>query len=96
MKNPNPSVYTKEVLFEIYKSLYEANLEGAKESYLDYYKESFSPENLVVEDDESLLDAISHLTEEIYNDTGSEEETIELLYNAGASDELIAMFGFDV
>ena len=83
-----------ENLKSIYRSFYEANLVAAEDDYLAYYERAFAPDSIGLDDLSDPIevkDAICHLAEEIYNDTGSEETTREWLINAGAGDDLLAM-----
>lgn len=83
-----------ENLKSIYISFYEANLAAAEEDYLAYYESNFAPDSIDLDglsDPIDVKEAICHLAEEIYNDTGDEALTREWLINAGGDDELLAM-----
>lgn len=87
-------MFTIEELKDIYRRLYDANVEAADEEYLEYFEREFDFERLdQCETVEDVKDELSHLVEEILNDTGSEEITREWLIEAGADDDLLSVCG---
>lgn len=87
-------MFTMEELKDIYRRLYDTNVEAAEEDYLEYFEGEYSPERLdQCETVEDVKGELAHLVEEILNDTGDEEITREWFIEAGADDDLLSLCG---
>jgi len=81
--------YTSDDLRGIYQELYNMNLEGATDEYLEYYKK-YGPSVALTPNMErdDILSALRHLVGELYDDMGDEDELNRWLAECGASAEL--------
>ena len=64
--------YTTEKLLDIYQNLFELNLEGAEEEYLEEYEDNYSPDTVFPEvpTKEAVVTGLGSLIAELINDTG--------------------------
>lgn len=64
--------YTTEKLLDIYQNLFEMNLEGAEEEYLEEYEDNYSPDTVFPEapTKEAVVTGLGSLIAELINDTG--------------------------
>ena len=64
--------YTTEKLLDIYQNLFELNLEGAEEEYLEEYEDNYSPDTVFPEapTKEAVVPGLGSLIAELINDTG--------------------------
>lgn len=88
-------LYTMENLKDIYRSLFNMNLEAATDEYLQHFEGEYSPEQALsdCQTSDDVQCALNRLVGEILDDTGDEDLTREWLENAGADAALIALCG---
>jgi hypothetical protein len=80
----------------IYTALYEMNLEGAEDEYIEQYEGTYSPELIPLDiTEEGVFGYLQNLVSEILDDTGDESEAVGWLRDAGADDELIGRLGLN-
>ena len=85
---------TVDQLKDIYRCLYNENLEAAEDDYLEYFEANYTPDNLdTCKTADDVRKQIIKLTGEILDDTGSEELTRKWLVDAGADAAIVAACG---
>lgn len=80
-------------LKSVYCSLYEQNIPGAEEDYLEDYERDYSPDSIGLNDmseEPEVESALRRLVGELVDDTGDDDLVREWLEESGASPELIA------
>jgi len=79
-----------ENLSALYQSLYEMNLDGAEEDYLEYYESNYTPERVLSagEDRAAIIGHLQYLMKELYNDLGDENTLKEWFIDAGGTETL--------